>query len=159
VDVAALDLVLTITNSARGPVHFELAWNLGADYADIQEAQSGRREQESTVQVAAYDDRIEFAYGHSELRKQAFPFLSRSSSGERRYPVLRKGWKVFGCGTAAGAAGLCARGGIGGHSAGGTTPTAGIHRRGIRSQTECGPIRSTTGRFVHAAVDFRFTAH
>ena len=56
----ALDVVLAITNSARGPVHFELAWDLGADYADIQEAQSGRREQEGPVDVAAHDDRIEF---------------------------------------------------------------------------------------------------
>jgi glycogen debranching enzyme len=67
VGVAGLDVVLGVTNSARGPVHFELAWDLGADYADIQEAQSGRREQDSTVRVAAHDDRIEFAYEHAEL--------------------------------------------------------------------------------------------
>ena len=67
VNVAALDVVLTITNSARGPVHFELAWDLGADYADIQEAQAGRREQESTVDVAAQDGYFEFAYGHDQL--------------------------------------------------------------------------------------------
>ena len=42
VGVAALDVVLTIANSARGPVQFELAWDLAADFADIQEAQSGR---------------------------------------------------------------------------------------------------------------------
>jgi glycogen debranching enzyme len=67
VDIAALDVVLKITNSARGPVHFELAWDLDADYADIQEAQSGRREQESTVGVAEHDHRIVFTYAHADL--------------------------------------------------------------------------------------------
>jgi NAD(P)-dependent dehydrogenase (short-subunit alcohol dehydrogenase family) len=67
VDVAGLDVVLAITNRARGPVHFELAWDLGADYADIQEAQAGRREQQSAVHIAAHAGRIEFAYGHAAL--------------------------------------------------------------------------------------------
>ena len=35
-----------LRTALEAPVHFELAWDLGADYADIQEAQSGRREQE-----------------------------------------------------------------------------------------------------------------
>lgn len=39
-EVAALDIVLAITNSARRQIRFELAWSLSADYADIQEAQS-----------------------------------------------------------------------------------------------------------------------
>ena len=67
VRVAALDVVLVITNNARRPLQFELAWELGADYADIQEAQSGRREQEAPIDVAAQEDRVVFAYGHAQL--------------------------------------------------------------------------------------------
>src|SRR4030095_14587952 len=40
-------------NRARRPLTFELAWTLGADFADIQEAQAGRREQEAGVNVAS----------------------------------------------------------------------------------------------------------
>jgi glycogen debranching enzyme len=67
VRIAALDVVLAISNRARGPVQFELAWMLDADYADIQEAQSGRREQDAPVDVVAHADRVEFAYGHAQL--------------------------------------------------------------------------------------------
>jgi glycogen debranching enzyme len=67
VEIAALDIVLAITNSARRQVGFELAWNLGADYADIQEAQSGRREQEAAVDLAAHENRVEFTYRHAQL--------------------------------------------------------------------------------------------
>jgi glycogen debranching enzyme len=67
VDIAALEVLLVITNSARGPVQLELAWDLGADYADIQEAQSGRREQDSTIDVAAHHGHVEFAYRHAQL--------------------------------------------------------------------------------------------
>lgn len=67
VGVAALDVVLIVTNSARGAVTFELAWDLGTDYADIQEAQSGRREQEGAVDVVAHDHHIELTYQHAQL--------------------------------------------------------------------------------------------
>ncbi|MGH8635815.1 MAG: glycogen debranching N-terminal domain-containing protein [Burkholderiales bacterium] len=67
VQIAALDIVLTITNSARRQVCFEVAWNLGADYADIQEAQSGKREQQAAVDVAAHHDHLEFSYRHPQL--------------------------------------------------------------------------------------------
>ena len=83
VDIAALDVLLTITNSARGPVQFELAWDLGADYADIQEAQSGRREQEAPVKISATQQHLEFTYRHAQL-----PYRTR---------VLHDGrWKASG---------------------------------------------------------------
>jgi hypothetical protein len=47
VGIARLDAVLAITNRARRPVQFEVAWILAADFADLQEAQSGRREQQA----------------------------------------------------------------------------------------------------------------
>jgi hypothetical protein len=54
VAIAHLDIVLTIANRARCPLSFQLSWELGADFADIQEAQSGRREQQAEVDVAAH---------------------------------------------------------------------------------------------------------
>ena len=68
VRVAALDIVLLIANRARVPVACELAWELGADFADIQEAQSGNREQDAPVDVVAHAAHIELAYRHAQLR-------------------------------------------------------------------------------------------
>jgi glycogen debranching enzyme len=68
VRVNALDIALTITNHARRPVTFEAAWKLGADFADIQEAQSGKREQEAAVDTSVEPRRIAFAYRHPDLR-------------------------------------------------------------------------------------------
>ena len=68
VGVAALDVQLLVTNNARREVALELAWVLSADYADIQEAQSGRREQQAEVDVGLHEDRVEFAYQHPQLR-------------------------------------------------------------------------------------------
>jgi glycogen debranching enzyme len=67
VGVAALDVVLVVTNSARVSVGCELAWDLGADFADVQEAQSGRREQEGSVDVVAHDQHIELTYRPVQL--------------------------------------------------------------------------------------------
>ncbi len=67
VGIRALDIVLAITNSARRPITFELAWELDADFADIQEAQSGRREQEAPVDINDSAARLEFNYRHAQL--------------------------------------------------------------------------------------------
>ena len=67
VGVADLTIVLAIANRARRPVDCDVAWDLGADFADIQEAQSGRREQQAPVETAARDRLLEFTYGHAEL--------------------------------------------------------------------------------------------
>ena len=65
--VADLAIVLTIANRARRPLDCEVAWKLGADFADIQEAQSRRREQNAPVDIAAHADHVELAYRHPEL--------------------------------------------------------------------------------------------
>jgi glycogen debranching enzyme len=67
-DIASVHVLMAIRNSARRPVDFEVAWELDADYADIQEAQSGRRQQEGPVDTLAREGVIEFAYGHADLR-------------------------------------------------------------------------------------------
>lgn len=67
VGVSALDVALRLTNRARIPVRFELSWDLGADYADIQEAQSGTREQDAAVDIRAADGGALLSYGHARL--------------------------------------------------------------------------------------------
>ena len=68
IEIAALQVVLTIANRARQQIDVELAWDLGADYADIQEAQSGRREQSAAVDTTAHGAEIEFVYDHATLK-------------------------------------------------------------------------------------------
>lgn len=66
--VAALDIALVITNRARRPLTFDVTWELAADFADIQEAQSGKREQDGGVDVASDQRRLTFSYRHPSLR-------------------------------------------------------------------------------------------
>jgi glycogen debranching enzyme len=67
VRVARLDISLSIANRARRTITCELGWRLGADFADIQEAQTGRREQDGAVTVNTASDAITFTYGHPDL--------------------------------------------------------------------------------------------
>jgi glycogen debranching enzyme len=66
-NIASLDIALTIANRARQPLQFEVAWEFDADFADIQEAQAGRREQEAPVDVAPHDRHVAFSYRHDRL--------------------------------------------------------------------------------------------
>ena len=67
VRVNGLEISLAIANRARRPVTLDVAWKLGADFADIQEAQSGRREQEAPVDTSTGPQRLAFSYRHPEL--------------------------------------------------------------------------------------------
>jgi glycogen debranching enzyme len=67
VRVAGLEIALAITNRARRSLTFELAWIAGADFADIQEAQAGRREQEAAVRAQSSTDTLSFIYDHPRL--------------------------------------------------------------------------------------------
>lgn len=67
VGIAELAVVLTIANRARRRVECDVSWRLDADFADIQEAQSGSREQQAAVETAADDSHVEFRYRHPEL--------------------------------------------------------------------------------------------
>ena len=67
VAIAELTIVLAIANRARKTVKCELAWHVGSDFADIQEAQAGKRQQRGDIDVAPRDDHVELAYRHSEL--------------------------------------------------------------------------------------------
>ena len=67
VRVASLDIDLTIANRALRPLTFDLAWDVDADFADIQEAQSNRREQTGDVVRSPGTRDVSFAYRHPEL--------------------------------------------------------------------------------------------
>jgi len=68
VGVAELAMALVVTNRALTRIECELAVALETDFADIQEAQSGWREQQAPVEAVARDDRVELAYQHADLK-------------------------------------------------------------------------------------------
>jgi glycogen debranching enzyme len=68
VHLARLAIVVQLANRARTPVRCELRCELGADFADIQEANSGNREQDAAIVSEADRGRIRFVYTHSKLR-------------------------------------------------------------------------------------------
>ncbi|HSQ30277.1 MAG TPA: glycogen debranching N-terminal domain-containing protein [Gemmatimonadaceae bacterium] len=69
VGIAGLGVDATIANrSATKSVLLELSWQLDADFADIQEALAGRREQQAPVRLATAEDALTFEYEHETLR-------------------------------------------------------------------------------------------
>jgi glycogen debranching enzyme len=85
VRIASLDVSLTITNRARFPVDVEVAFALGADYADIQEAQTRQREQQAEVEVARRDGILEFAYCHPALPYRTHVHYPAGWSADHEY--------------------------------------------------------------------------
>ena len=67
VGIAELTLVLAVSNRARRRVEFVVSCTLGADFADIQEAQSGSREQQAEIDTAATNSGVDFTYRHPDL--------------------------------------------------------------------------------------------
>jgi len=68
VECNGLSLDVRVTNHAPSTVSCELAFDLDADFADIQEALSGRREQEGSIRRDTNDLGVVFTYGHDQLR-------------------------------------------------------------------------------------------
>jgi glycogen debranching enzyme len=60
-------VVLAIANRATRRLEVDVSWALGADFADIQEAQSGHREQQASIDTVAAGGYVEFTYRHPEL--------------------------------------------------------------------------------------------
>ena len=71
VRLSGLDVRLLITNRAKRPLALQLAWHVDADFADILEAQVGRRQQEAPVDVAAAPGAMTFRY-----RQPALPYTA-----------------------------------------------------------------------------------
>jgi glycogen debranching enzyme len=67
VSTEGLNVRVRITNRSFFEVSCELAWIFDADFADIQEAQARKREQEAAVTTEATSTRVVFKYGHADL--------------------------------------------------------------------------------------------
>ena len=65
--ISGLDITIVVANRARRWLSFELRCILDADFADIQEAISTRREQIAPVSATAEGQKLSFAYNHHEL--------------------------------------------------------------------------------------------
>lgn len=68
VDAAGLRIDATIANrSPAKSLQIELSWELDADYADIQEALAGQREQKASIRRASSEGSLTFEYQHETL--------------------------------------------------------------------------------------------
>src|SRR5918999_650433 len=82
-----LDAELTVANRSRESVTLAIAWALDADFADVQEAQVDRREQQADVCVEPQRGGVRFRYAHPELPLETSvtaPEGGEWSSDERR---------------------------------------------------------------------------
>ena len=66
--VASLEVVLAVSNRALEELEVEIALVCGADFADIQEASGGRREQQAAVHARGREGILEFYYDHPDLK-------------------------------------------------------------------------------------------
>jgi glycogen debranching enzyme len=67
VTAAGLRVSLHLTNHSRKAMEFKVAWEIDADFADIQEASAGKRQQEASVETSADATAVTLSYGHAEL--------------------------------------------------------------------------------------------
>jgi len=76
VGVAGLDVILTVANRSARLVELTIGWTLDADFADIEEAQSGKREQHAAVTRSGGAGELRFTYEHVRL-----PYATTVSAG------------------------------------------------------------------------------
>jgi glycogen debranching enzyme len=62
-----LEIVARVTNRARQRLAFDVRCVLDADFADIQEAQTGRRQQQAEIETVTSDHGVELRYQHPQL--------------------------------------------------------------------------------------------
>ncbi|MFP5285441.1 MAG: glycogen debranching N-terminal domain-containing protein, partial [Thermoanaerobaculia bacterium] len=67
VRIASLEVSLAIANGSDREVEVLLSWFLGADFADLQEAHGGSREQNAGVDAVAENPALSFRYLHPNL--------------------------------------------------------------------------------------------
>ena len=83
-----VDAELTLANRSHARLELEVAWVLDADFADIQEAQSGTREQCAQIRVDAESSGLCFRYLHPRIPLETRVTVSGSgawhASDERR---------------------------------------------------------------------------
>jgi N-terminal domain of (some) glycogen debranching enzymes len=66
--IARLTVSLTISNHSTRHVDADVAWVLDADFADIQEAHEGKRDQPGDVRRQTSGDGLTFTYQHPQLK-------------------------------------------------------------------------------------------
>ena len=66
--IARLTVSLTISNHSTRRVDADVAWVLDADFADIQEAHEGKRDQRGDVHRQISGDGLTFTYQHPQLK-------------------------------------------------------------------------------------------
>ena len=64
---ASFEAILVIANRSAEDLEFGVAWELGADYADLQEAHGGKRLQEAGVEIFPEAGGVRFRYAHPQL--------------------------------------------------------------------------------------------
>ncbi len=64
---SSFEAVLVLANRSAEHLAFGVAWELGADYADLQEAHGGERMQQADVETLAEPDGVRFRYTHPGL--------------------------------------------------------------------------------------------
>lgn len=69
--IDGLTVTATVSNHSTRPIDIDLAWLLDADFADIQEAHEGRREQSGNVRREIADGGVRFKYEHPQLHFRA----------------------------------------------------------------------------------------
>lgn len=67
VGIASLEVTLSITNRAGQSVSVDVGWTLDADFADIQEAQSDKRQQEAPVRREITTGELHLCYEQDQL--------------------------------------------------------------------------------------------
>lgn len=83
VGIASLDVALEICNRSADVAEFDLSWKIAADFADIQEALGGTREQEAATSTRVGDASVEFSYDHERL-----PYRTAvTASGDTKWTI------------------------------------------------------------------------
>jgi glycogen debranching enzyme len=67
VGIGRLEAAAALVNRSREAVTFDIEWALGADFADIQEAQGSQRQQHAAIDARVSAAALEFRYEHPAL--------------------------------------------------------------------------------------------
>jgi hypothetical protein len=71
VSVGGFTVTLTISNHAARHIEADVTWKVDADFADIQEAHEGKRQQQAEVQRRVDDGQLHLTYQHPQLKYRA----------------------------------------------------------------------------------------
>jgi glycogen debranching enzyme len=89
VSIGGVAVTLAIGNYSTRIIEAGIGWSLDADFADIQEAHGGKREQEGEVRREVNADRLDFTYQHPQLRYRSTVSASGPASWEVTESVVK----------------------------------------------------------------------